>query len=206
MPSTAVWDFWAPRYHRLFVQHFVLEPTRRLVLKYLDEHVPAARRICDVGCGIGQLARELAVRRPGAQVLGIDPSPAMIARAGELPPMSNLTFRSGSLDAVAGETFDVILATHAFPYFPDKQAALRRIHDLLAPGGLLVLAQATGENAYDRFVHVFLKLAVSPVEYLSTIELTALLVHAGLAVADVAPLARVCFIPSVFLVTATWLP
>jgi len=127
----------------------------------------------------------------------------MIACAGELPPMTNLIFRFGSLDAVAGESFDVILATHAFPYFPDKPAALRRIHDLLAPGGLLVLAQATGENAYDHFIHVFLKLAVSPVEYLSTSELAALLAEANLAVTCITPLLLSCVIPSMFIVTAT---
>ncbi len=119
MPSAAIWDFWAPRYHRLFVQRYVLEPTRRLVHSYLAEHMPDARRICDIGCGIGQLAWELATQRPAAQVLGIDPSPTMLARTAELPPLPNLAFRLGSLAVIAEEeAFDIILATHAFPYLP----------------------------------------------------------------------------------------
>lgn len=41
----------------------------------------APRRIVDVGTGTGQLALGLAARFPGARVLGLDLSPAMIARA-----------------------------------------------------------------------------------------------------------------------------
>src|SRR3569833_1567253 len=43
--------------------------------------VPKARRIADLGCGPGNSAAVCADRWPGASVLGIDSSPAMIEKA-----------------------------------------------------------------------------------------------------------------------------
>ncbi len=63
--------------------------------------------------------------------------------------------------------------------------------------------QATCENAYDRVIHPFLKLAVSPAEYLATSELAALLGQAGFTVTEIQPVACPFFIPSVYLVAAS---
>src|SRR2546428_2145084 len=43
------------------------------------------QRVLDVGCGSGVIARDVARRvQPNGQVVGIDPSPALIAAAREL--------------------------------------------------------------------------------------------------------------------------
>ncbi len=46
----------------------------------------APRTIVDLGCGSGDLTRELAKRWPGALVIGIDNSPEMLARARQVNP------------------------------------------------------------------------------------------------------------------------
>ena len=43
----------------------------------------AARRVVDLGCGTGALTERLATRFPGAHVVGVDRSEAMLARARE---------------------------------------------------------------------------------------------------------------------------
>ena len=51
-----------------------------------------SRRIVDLGCGSGELARALAERWPAARVIGVDSSPEMLQRAGELAIPGRLEF------------------------------------------------------------------------------------------------------------------
>ena len=51
------------------------------LLPLVDEHLAGARRVLDVGCGEGQVARRIA--KLGAEVVGIDPTAAQVAVARE---------------------------------------------------------------------------------------------------------------------------
>lgn len=78
-----------------------------------DEAIVAAvldrnpRRVLDLGCGEGWLARALAER--GIEVTGVDASPALIEAANEL---GGGDFRVASYEELAGwnETFDLVVA------------------------------------------------------------------------------------------------
>lgn len=65
------------------------------------------RRVLDLGCGEGWLARGLAAR--GIEVMGVDASPALIEAANEL---GGGVFRVASYEELAGldETFDLVVA------------------------------------------------------------------------------------------------
>jgi SAM-dependent methyltransferase len=123
------------------------------ILPLVDEHLRGARRVLDVGCGEGQVARRIA--RLGAKVVGVDPSPTQIrtatrrgggpcyaqARAEQLP------CADASVDAVV-----VCLALeHVDPFEP----AIAEIARVLAPGGRFVfflghpLLQAPGSCWVD---------------------------------------------------------
>jgi SAM-dependent methyltransferase len=58
---------------------------RSLVLREL-EHLPLGAVVLDLGCGRGDLASELARRRPDLKVLGMDASPAMLSFAAKAAP------------------------------------------------------------------------------------------------------------------------
>src|SRR3954470_8823603 len=51
-----------------------------VIVRFIATHAPTLRgkRVLDYGCGVGSFAQRLYER--GAQVTGIDPSPAMIAK------------------------------------------------------------------------------------------------------------------------------
>src|SRR4029453_3280851 len=49
------------------------------ILPLVARHVRGARRVLDIGCGEGQVARRMASL--GAQVVGLDPTPSQIAVA-----------------------------------------------------------------------------------------------------------------------------
>ena len=76
-----------------------------------------ARSILDVGCGVGILTTFYAGQYPDKTFVGIDRSPASIARAQEQAKalgLTNVLFECLDLDRAAPTgSFDVILATHA---------------------------------------------------------------------------------------------
>src|SRR2546430_822868 len=72
----------APRYERYLP---VLGGDLRR-LRFLLERcpVPAGGAVLEIGCGTGRLLRALAGLTPLARMVGVDPEPEMLARAGSL--------------------------------------------------------------------------------------------------------------------------
>jgi len=80
-------------------------------------------RVLDVGVGSGAIALSIAAEHPGAQVTGVDTSPAALELAAENAALLGLEveLRRGGSES-AGEGWDLVVANP--PYIP--QAALRR--------------------------------------------------------------------------------
>lgn len=170
-----IWDFWAPRYHALWAQRVSLGPTRAAILQRMpDLNTPV--RMLDVGCGTGQMYAELREAFPLADLryTGIDQSPRMIEMARTQGPAE--CFAVADVDVLVPDQrrFDVILCTHAFPYFLDKPRALDFFRRSLAPGGRVFLAQACTENGYDRAALALVRLTTSRAQYVSRRALLAL--------------------------------
>lgn len=204
-----IWDFWSDRYEDLLSQRYSLGPARRLVREHVAVHAPRARRILDLGCGVGQLAHELAGDLPDAEVVGVDSSEGMIARARRDYVRRNVTFVLGSYDTMAcmpegpgaeHRRFDVIACTHVFPYLPDKAGALNCLHGLLEPGGRLLVVQANDEGFYDRTWLSLVKLTTAEAEFLPTRELRRLQHEAGFLPGVVRSAQKPLFVPSIYLV------
>ncbi|CAN5443828.1 class I SAM-dependent methyltransferase [soil metagenome] len=102
----------------------------------------AGARVLDAGCGTGRVAIRLA--ELGFEVVGVDVDDSMLAVAREQAP--DATWLRGDLadlpDALlAGLAFDlVVLAGNVVPLLAQGTlpAAVRRLAEPLAPGGLLV--------------------------------------------------------------------
>lgn len=118
--------------------------TRRLLV---DAGVRDGMRVLDIGCGRGDvsfLVRQL-VGKDG-QVLGIDrdeaPLEAGRARVRDLG-LDNVSFARVDLGALTSELglFDAVVARRVIMYQPDAVACLRRLADVLVPGGLIVLQE-----------------------------------------------------------------
>jgi ubiquinone/menaquinone biosynthesis C-methylase UbiE len=107
----------------------------------------AGRRVLDVGCGTGQVARVLTAL--GARVWGIDPSAEMLARARLAAPRAAfkkargeaLPFKDGWFERAV---FRLVL------HLLDRPRALSEARRVLVPGGRIAAATFAPEH-FDRY-------------------------------------------------------
>lgn len=100
-------------------------------------------RVVDVGCGAGSdsliAARMVA---PDGWVIGVDMTPAMLAKArrgAEMAGLTNVEFREGLGEALPVENgwADVVISNGVLNLLPDKAAGLAEMARVLKPGGRL---------------------------------------------------------------------
>lgn len=195
-----IWDFYAGWYDRLWVQRFVLSPSRQLILKTINE-LPAPQNILDVGCGIGELCHLISSQYPEAKIVGIDPSSKMIERAARDFSAGNINYVCGHHDSLpVGRKYDLIVSTNAFPYIQDKKKFLQDMKKQLKTNGRLLLLFANQNNLYDTFWLKIVKLTTSRAQYLSVSDTQNLLKSNGFEIGRTKPIDSLFFIPSVFMV------
>lgn len=96
------------------------------------------RRVLDLACGQGRIARELA--RRGALVVGVDISSALLekARASESAQALGIVYElvdASSADALLNQSFDLIVCNFGLSDIDDLDAALATVARVLAAGG-----------------------------------------------------------------------
>ena len=93
--------------------------------------------VADLGCGTGELTAELHRKLQARETLGIDSSPAMLAKA---PQGLGLRFEQQDISAFQpSEKLDLIFSNAALHWLPDHPALLRRLTGALAPGGQIAV-------------------------------------------------------------------
>jgi len=117
------------------------------MLDWLMEKVNGIGTICDLGCGVGQVAGYLNGR--GASVCGIDLSTEMIKQARRLNP--DIAFRQGNMLALTGvaeDSFGGIAAFYSIIHIPRPSLvdAMQEMKRVLRPGGRLLLTFHIGQK------------------------------------------------------------
>ena len=99
------------------------------------------RRVLDLGCGAGQLARHLA-EAGAAEVVGVDVSERMLALARADWAHPRVTYVRDALETVAftPARFDLVVSSLAFHYVDDYAALIARIASWLSPRSALVFS------------------------------------------------------------------
>jgi len=127
------------------------------------ESVPAEGRLLEVGCGHGLFANEAALRHPGLEVLGIDPSPEKIRSAeATVAGRPGIRFRRQRLEELTEGDFDAVAVLDVLYLVPREEwpSFLRQCRDRLRPGGRLILKEVDREPRW-KFYRCVLQEAVS---------------------------------------------
>lgn len=96
-------------------------------------------RAVDLGCGSGELTRVLHERLGLAETLGVDSSPAMLARSQAQAGMG-LRFELGDIATFdPARRFDLVFSNAALQWVPDHAQILARMTRGLGPGGQLAV-------------------------------------------------------------------
>jgi ubiquinone/menaquinone biosynthesis C-methylase UbiE len=121
---------------------------------YLDVlGVTAGMHVLDVGCGTGAVTRDVA-RRVGTtgRVVGLDPSPALLAIAAELVARDGL---AATVDLCEGDAraipspdtaFVVALAVTTLAHVPDAEHAIPELVRVTRPGGRVGIFDLDGDG------------------------------------------------------------
>ena len=115
--TTTTWD---PKTYLQYAD----ERSRPFVDLVARINAPSPRSVVDLGCGPGQLTVTLADRWPDAQVVGLDSSPEMIARA-QTYAGPRVHFALGDIgEWQTGDPVDVIVSNAALQWVPDHRSLL----------------------------------------------------------------------------------
>lgn len=133
--STPTAGAWEPdQYHRF-------QAERRLPFDDLLAMVERRTdmRVVDLGCGTGELTRELHVTLDAAETTGIDNSETMLAKARDCHEVG-LLFKLGNLAEFApGRPCDLLFSNAALQWVDDHPTLLARLCSQIAPGGQLAV-------------------------------------------------------------------
>ncbi|MDO1451088.1 class I SAM-dependent methyltransferase [Rhodocytophaga aerolata] len=123
--------------HRAWEENPVEVIEKPLILDLLNDKLKGA--VLDVGCGYGDLAKEL-VRRGVSRYTGIDASRKMIALAKSQLSDPRTEFIQADITQwqYAPTAYDQVLARLVFHYIADLAALLDKLRDCLAKEGKLI--------------------------------------------------------------------
>lgn len=136
------WDRIAARYAKAPIAD---EAAYRQKLAITRGYLRPEMDVLEFGCGTGSTAL---LHAPHVKhILATDISARMIAIAREkaaAQQVKNVTFEQTDLDALDGQgrAFDAVLGLNILHLVPDRDAAIRKVHGLLKPGGAFITSTA----------------------------------------------------------------
>lgn len=118
---------------------------REAVVGGLRDELARSRRILDLGCGNGRYLAEFRAIAATAFLCGADLSPEMLAEARARVGAGVSLVRAEALALPFRDSaFDLIFASHVFPFVTDIHGAVNDAARVLAPGGILIATAGRG--------------------------------------------------------------
>lgn len=109
---------------------------------FLLPHLQPSTSLLDIGCGPGTITIGFSPYLPEGRIIGADSSSSVVASATELAQsqgLSKVSFQVADIFALpfSDESFDVAYTHQRFPHLPHPVDALREMHRVCKPNGLV---------------------------------------------------------------------
>jgi trans-aconitate 2-methyltransferase len=112
----------------------------------------ARMRVVDLGCGTGELTRELHELLDAEETLGIDNSETMLLKAGSFGG-EMLHFERGDIEAfVVDKPFDLIFSNAALHWVPDHESLFTRLASFLSMHGQLAIQMPDNDEHLSHII------------------------------------------------------
>jgi len=98
-----------------------------------------AMRVVDLGCGTGELTREMHRRLAATETLGVDSSPAMLEKASAFAGDGLRFVQADVATFEDADGFDVVFSNAALQWIGDHERLFARVAALVRPGGQLAV-------------------------------------------------------------------
>ncbi|HEY9698796.1 MAG TPA: class I SAM-dependent methyltransferase [Trichocoleus sp.] len=121
-------------------------PENRFILQQLGD--VRGKLLLDLGCGAGENSVYFASK--GANCIATDYSPGMVETALKLAQTNGVEVEGRVINAMAidfpDQTFDIVYAANLLHHLPNPKLAIREMHRVLKPGGLMCFWEPLKHN------------------------------------------------------------
>lgn len=117
--------------------------------------------VLDAGCGSGRVTAELGKRVPSGDILAVDASEAMIAKARERLGDGASYLVADLAELQVDEPVDLVFSTATFHWILDHDRLFARLRAALRPGGRLI-AQCGGQGNVAQHAQAIVAVATRP--------------------------------------------
>ena len=118
-----------------------------VVRRFVDRLAP--RTILEIGCGQGAFGARLASR---ATYLAVEPDPTSFAVAKSRIESTGGQIRNATSDAIDDASdYDLVCAFEVLEHLEDDAAALKAWHELVAPGGHILLSMPAWQERFNHW-------------------------------------------------------
>jgi ubiquinone/menaquinone biosynthesis C-methylase UbiE len=158
----------------------------------LEKYLPGRNRVLDYGCGTGTLSLRFAGRVQ--EIHGIDFAAGMIEvaqRKAAKSRVDNARFMQATIfdERLEKGSYDAVLAWGILHLVDDRNLVMKRINELLKPGGLVVSAtecMAEKETPITSLLSFLMKIGIFPIslKYFTVAELEESLSSAGFRIIE----------------------
>ena len=118
-------------------QHWWYAVRRKIIRDLINAYARPQKpiKLLDIGCGTGELLRELS---PLGEVSGIDNSPQAIAFCKERG-LKNIFLAEGTDIPFPDDAFDIVLCLDVLEHIKNDDAALKEIRRVAKPEGIIII-------------------------------------------------------------------
>jgi trans-aconitate 2-methyltransferase len=108
-------------------------------------------KVVDLGCGTGELTRQLADKLPNSNVTGLDSSPQMLEKTASFQ-RPGLVFEQGDQAALTG-SWDLIFSNAALHWSENHTELIPLLFNRLNPGGQLAVQVPSNHNHISHYIY-----------------------------------------------------